>query len=149
MSGLASTASRTGKPVLFAVFHQHWDVNQVLLNLLLNAADACPEKGKIVMTADKKAVPLEVNNEKTLSDFLVISVQDNGSGIEPDAFVLTGVNIPYCVGETAVDLADEYPDSLVRIDVEASDDYSEPRSKEESVEVFWEEYDNSDLVTVG
>lgn len=61
-------------------------ITQVLLNLLLNAADACQDKGRIVITANKKAVPLEINNEKTLSDFLVISIKDNGSGIEPDAY---------------------------------------------------------------
>jgi two-component system NtrC family sensor kinase len=58
-------------------------ITQVLLNMLLNAADACDGHGKITIEAKVKSVPIEINNERTESDYLLVSISDDGSGIEP------------------------------------------------------------------
>ena len=71
-------------PNLPAVNIDRNKITQVLLNLLLNGADACQGRGRIVISNSQKQVPIEVNNERTVSDYVLISIRDDGCGIEPD-----------------------------------------------------------------
>ena len=68
-------------------------ITQVLLNLLLNAADACEQDGKVHVSVMKQSVDLEINNEKVKSDYMLISVEDNGSGIDTE--VLKNIFEPF------------------------------------------------------
>jgi len=60
---------------------------QVLLNLVKNAAEACPEEGGeiILSTAYQHGVRMAVPGTGTMMDLpLVVAVQDNGAGIPED-----------------------------------------------------------------
>ncbi len=59
-------------------------ITQVLLNLLINAADACEGKGRIDINAQMQKVPVEINNDVVNREFLVLSVADNGRGIDKE-----------------------------------------------------------------
>ncbi len=62
-------------------------IEQVIMNIVLNARDAMPNGGKIVITTTKVCIPPA---EKSTRDkgrsgrFIVISVKDTGSGIAPE-----------------------------------------------------------------
>lgn len=64
-----------------------------------------------------------------------------------DEFIMTGINLPWCVGETAVDLAECFPELGVIIDFEACDDYSSG-DKKIGVSHFLNRYKNSGLVDI-
>lgn len=60
-------------------------IEQVLLNLGINARDALPEKGGVIeFEVDNTSRPDSTNPDAALSPFVVVSVRDNGSGISPE-----------------------------------------------------------------
>jgi two-component system, cell cycle sensor histidine kinase and response regulator CckA len=78
-------------PVVQADFSQ---LEQVLLNLILNALDAMPDGGELAIStelASGYAMPGEKNEEK--KDFVVITVADTGVGIPDD--LLLNVFAPF------------------------------------------------------
>jgi signal transduction histidine kinase len=59
-------------------------LHQALLNLCINARDALQnENGKIILKTETKTLRLEENGE-ALQEFVEITIQDNGVGIESD-----------------------------------------------------------------
>ena len=56
---------------------------QVLLNLLINAADACEKEGRIVVGAKRKTVSKDSGRDCS-GNYVVVSVKDNGTGIESE-----------------------------------------------------------------
>ncbi len=62
-------------------------IEQVIMNIVVNARDAMPNGGKIIITTTKVCIP---PTEKSIYDkgksgrFIVISVEDTGSGIAPE-----------------------------------------------------------------
>jgi two-component system, cell cycle sensor histidine kinase and response regulator CckA len=60
-------------------------IEQVLLNLGINARDALPEKGGVIeFEVENTHRPDTSNPDAEPSPFVVISVRDNGSGISPE-----------------------------------------------------------------
>lgn len=62
------------------------ELTQVLLNLLMNAADACERRGSVVVTArriddDSDAVGSDLN--RAGSDAVEIAIEDDGPGVDP------------------------------------------------------------------
>jgi PAS domain S-box-containing protein len=55
-------------------------INQVILNLLTNAVDACAAPGTVAEGSDQKKVLVRSRPD---GDGVVVSVSDNGSGIDP------------------------------------------------------------------
>jgi signal transduction histidine kinase len=68
---------RSTVPEDLPLFHaDHEQIEQVLLNLILNAADAMPKGGTLRLSAAVE----EIEGE----NFLVLAVRDNGQGMTPD-----------------------------------------------------------------
>jgi len=62
-------------------------MQQVLMNLLMNACDAVPRDGMIVIETKVETISAETLSkhiEAQYGDYAVVSVSDNGVGIEPD-----------------------------------------------------------------
>lgn len=62
-------------------------IEQVILNIVLNAQDAMPNGGKLFIKTDMiKNVPLDLNkpSSKTGQDIVRIQITDNGKGMESD-----------------------------------------------------------------
>ncbi len=64
-----------------SVFADEAQLQQVLLNLVINARDALPEGGEIVINVRKAAAPEGVTGH---DDWAVIEVQDNGIGMDEE-----------------------------------------------------------------
>lgn len=58
-------------------------IEQVILNLALNARDAMPEGGKLTLETREVAVPVDHRRE-TVSDLVALVVSDTGTGISED-----------------------------------------------------------------
>lgn len=61
-------------------------IEQVLINLIVNARDALPDGGKIIVSSQKKLIDEKTAEKLTLSAsgiYQIISVKDDGTGIEP------------------------------------------------------------------
>jgi len=77
------TECNLGLPAIFA---DRGMVEQVLLNLAVNARDAMPRGGRILVRAFKVTVDhtrAKVNPEARPGDFVALAVGDNGCGIDP------------------------------------------------------------------
>jgi PAS domain S-box-containing protein len=62
-------------------------LHQVLLNLCVNARDAMPNGGHITITAENRCLDEHyavINRKAEVGPYVVLSVADNGMGIEPD-----------------------------------------------------------------
>jgi len=70
-------------PMIFADSGQ---VEQVIINLVVNARDAMPDGGRLTISVDlKDADSLDFNeNGDTQQEFAVIRVEDSGTGMDPD-----------------------------------------------------------------
>jgi two-component system cell cycle sensor histidine kinase/response regulator CckA len=77
--------------------HVHADpgqLEQVLLNLAVNARDAMPDGGSIVITTSNERVePDAASTDLAPGDYVVLRVRDNGVGMSED--VLTRIFEPY------------------------------------------------------
>jgi PAS domain S-box-containing protein len=72
-------------PALGRVKADGGQIEQVLLNLAINARDAMPRGGTIAIVArNVRPQPELISIETSCRDFVAISVRDNGTGIEPD-----------------------------------------------------------------
>ena len=63
-------------------------MNQVLLNLIYNAADSMPKGGKIVIKTGNVVVDekyCSIHADAKIGDFVKIEIQDSGCGIPPEA----------------------------------------------------------------
>jgi hypothetical protein len=62
------------------------ELHQVLLNLCVNARDAMPKGGKLIVSAQNARVDREeaVRLKTAAGPYVVLSVEDNGSGIPPE-----------------------------------------------------------------
>jgi two-component system cell cycle sensor histidine kinase/response regulator CckA len=63
-------------------------MEQVLLNLVINASDAMPGGGKLVVSTSRRTLEGKAAEMQGLSDgeYCVLSVSDTGEGIPPEAF---------------------------------------------------------------
>lgn len=57
-------------------------ITQVLLNLLVNAAQACDDRGEVLIRVDKKTLAANPDQQRSSNDYIMISVSDNGRGME-------------------------------------------------------------------
>jgi PAS domain S-box-containing protein len=74
-------------PELWSVRGNATQIHQVLLNLCVNARDAMAEGGTLTVLAENtrfSGVPLANLAEPKLGSFVLITVGDTGTGIEPD-----------------------------------------------------------------
>ncbi len=60
-------------------------IAQVLMNLLLNAADAMPEGGTVSVSCRAVKPVVSWNGERIEGEYVLLSVHDSGQGIAPDA----------------------------------------------------------------
>ncbi|AQT68993.1 Sporulation kinase E [Anaerohalosphaera lusitana] len=56
-------------------------VTQILLNLLMNAAQACEMDGEVTVGVKYRRLPIEEADRERFEDFAVITVSDNGKGM--------------------------------------------------------------------
>lgn len=63
-------------------------IEQVLINLVVNARDAMPQGGKLIISTDNLSNPkaMKLNSEESLppGEWVTVSVEDTGTGIPPD-----------------------------------------------------------------
>lgn len=74
-----STQLEPGLPLLRGDINQ---LEQVLLNLAINARDAMPEGGNLELTTSRVRMRFEESEEE--SSYLCLSVRDTGTGMSPD-----------------------------------------------------------------
>lgn len=68
-----------------SILADYTQIEQVLLNLGINARDALPEKGGVIeYEVENTSRPDSANPDAPASPFVVISVRDNGHGIAPE-----------------------------------------------------------------
>jgi PAS domain S-box-containing protein len=77
-------------PGLWTVIGDSTQMHQVLLNLCLNARDAMPQGGTLVLSAENRLIDsaeeaLGDNPQARPGPFVLLSVEDSGSGISPAA----------------------------------------------------------------
>jgi len=94
------------------IFADRTQIEQVVVNLVVNARDALPQGGVISITTDKVSVESAAGGEDlTPGDYVSICVRDNGVGIDPS--VLSQIFEPFFstkkdVGGTGLGLAIVY-----------------------------------------
>jgi two-component system, cell cycle sensor histidine kinase and response regulator CckA len=62
-------------------------MEQVLMNLAINARDAMPQGGKLIISTSDESIGLEyvqLNPQGTVGDYVCLSVTDTGEGIPPE-----------------------------------------------------------------
>ena len=62
-------------------------MEQVLMNLAINARDAMPQGGKLIISTTDESIGVEyvqLNPQATVGDFVCLSVTDTGEGIPPE-----------------------------------------------------------------
>lgn len=80
--------SITGGNNLWAVEVDRGQLEDVLVNLSLNARDAMPSGGRLIIEASNvtldSTVPLDICGSDAVGEYVQISVSDTGHGIDPD-----------------------------------------------------------------
>lgn len=74
-------------PQLWTAYVDPNQLENVLLNLAINARDAMEGSGKLIIEADNETIAesaLEKGGEVEAGDYVMLSVSDTGSGIPPD-----------------------------------------------------------------
>jgi hypothetical protein len=70
-----------------AIWADSTQLHQVLMNLCVNARDAMPKGGRLILSATRRRVTAEtaatLGGDARTGDFVVIAVRDTGSGIPP------------------------------------------------------------------
>lgn len=72
---------------LWSIVGDPAEIHQALVNVLLNARDAMPEGGRIVISAHNRTlgtVPSSLFFSAAPGDFVEISVEDDGPGVDPE-----------------------------------------------------------------
>ena len=72
------------RPALWLTKVDSAQLESALLNLAINARDAMPAGGKIVIEVANHAIEEPVDSHLLPGDYVRISVKDSGTGIEPD-----------------------------------------------------------------
>jgi CheY-like chemotaxis protein len=71
---------------LWAIMSDSTQLNQLLMNLCVNARDAMPEGGNLKITAENITIDenlVKTNVDAKLGPYIMINVSDSGSGIDP------------------------------------------------------------------
>ena len=66
------------------VYMDRVELDQVLLNVVVNARDAMPDGGVILLEIERREVPRERNGATVLEDRVLVHVTDTGVGIPPE-----------------------------------------------------------------
>jgi PAS domain S-box-containing protein len=76
----------TPRPDLWRIEADPSDVEQIVLNLVVNARDATPDEGSIVLNAENATITQPQANELDVEPgrYLLVTVRDNGCGIDAD-----------------------------------------------------------------
>ncbi|WP_341530758.1 PAS domain S-box protein [Nostoc sp. UHCC 0302] len=72
---------------LWAVSGDITQLHQVLMNLVVNARDAMPDGGSILITAENKLIDeayTRMNLDATVGNYIVLTVEDTGMGMPPE-----------------------------------------------------------------
>ena len=72
---------------LFSIKADPTQLEQVIINLAVNARDAMPSGGKLLITTQNRTLDHEINvNNETIpsGDYVLLSIEDNGTGISSE-----------------------------------------------------------------
>lgn len=72
---------------LFPIKADPTQLEQVIINLAVNARDAMPSGGRLLITTQNRTIDHEIiiNNETVpIGDYVLLSIQDSGTGISPE-----------------------------------------------------------------
>jgi PAS domain S-box-containing protein len=69
---------------LWPAFADEAQLELALMNLIINARDAMPDGGTITVTGENQSLPEENDLALGEGDYLVLTVSDTGSGIDPE-----------------------------------------------------------------
>ncbi|NNE51890.1 MAG: response regulator [Sulfitobacter sp.] len=81
------TLTLSHDPVLKPIRADKRQLEQVLMNLVVNARDAMPEGGEIRITTEVQRINTPLSRDRAtvpVGDYLTVRVQDEGTGIAPD-----------------------------------------------------------------
>ncbi|MFC3712861.1 response regulator [Sphingoaurantiacus capsulatus] len=92
LGGLVRVDWRIGEP-LWPAFVDPNQLELALMNLVINARDAMPEGGAIVVAAENRGIDFGGELGLSPGEYVVISVLDTGTGIAPD--ILDRVTEPF------------------------------------------------------
>lgn len=73
-------------PTLLNIRGSSFHLNKVVMNLVLNAAEALPEGGTVLISTENRYVDTPLRGYDTVEegDYVVLTVKDNGTGISPE-----------------------------------------------------------------
>jgi len=68
---------------LWCAYADETQLELALMNLIINARDAMPDGGRVIVSAENRTIGERNRVALPAGDYLVIAVEDNGSGIAP------------------------------------------------------------------
>ncbi len=83
LGGLAQLEWKTGEDI-WPPYADEAQLELALMNLIINARDAMPEGGRICVTGRNEAIAGRNNLDLATGDYVVLAVEDDGSGIAPE-----------------------------------------------------------------